>query len=40
MESEYTPFSQRLGWNDVKPIELDEGENPVLPINLTFECNF
>lgn len=34
----FVPFEERDEWKDIKPVEQNDGEHPVVPINYTKEC--
>lgn len=36
--SEWIPYSKRSDWNDVTPLEQDDGENPVAVIAYSERC--
>jgi protein farnesyltransferase/geranylgeranyltransferase type-1 subunit alpha len=37
---EFVPFNDRPEWNDITPVEQDEGPNPIVPIAYSHECTF
>lgn len=37
-DEDFVPFNERFDWDDVTPIEQDEGPNPVCVITYSDEC--